>query len=407
MPHFTLRASLTIVALSAPISAWAQAPAAETPPPTDVRAPSGYPRDKSLAVIHKWIQDEYTRVAREEHYRRAEERRKARKLRGEPEIDEGLSDDVISVYARADIMPVADWSQLATRCRDELRSEKADERKAAILIAWDLSEIVRSHEKDMAIKVPADLGDACRALLKDPDSSVRQSAAGIVSRIKEFEQNADDSEILPLLALLKDDNPQTRRSAAGSLSMIGTSKPDGQGFGKHSPEVVAAMLSLLNDPERMIRTNAFMIIGSTGEAGKAAVPKLIEIAEGKPPITPNDQRAAMFTLGRLGASAAQAVPTLRNLLKSSDESTRMRAITALRTMGPTARDAVPDLIGMLENPDSTTRSMVTRAIGGIGPDAAAAVPRLLRNAARRTGPRGFGERRDGARRDRPRRARRC
>lgn len=101
----------------------------------------------------------------------------------------------------------------------------------------------------------------------------------------------------------------------------------------------------------------------------------------------NDARtrqSAVRRLGRLGPSAAPAVPDLIACLTDSDHNVREAAAKAIGRLGPQARAAFPALLEALYDPDVTVRNVAARAFFELQPDPASAIPALVANI--RAGP---------------------
>jgi HEAT repeat protein len=85
-------------------------------------------------------------------------------------------------------------------------------------------------------------------------------------------------------------------------------------------------------------------------------------------------------IGKLGASAAEAIPELVRGMHDTDKEVRFRCAVALRHIGPASTQA---LIGELSNKDAAVRSLAAYEIGDMFPWQMAARPALV-NALRDT-----------------------
>jgi hypothetical protein len=95
---------------------------------------------------------------------------------------------------------------------------------------------------------------------------------------------------------------------------------------------------------------------------------------------------ALRTIKSLGATEAEAVPALIELLGSDNYWIRSTTVEALGAIGEAASPSLPKLIGILtgdENP--AIRSFAATALGGIGPAAREAIPALVRILHDRSG----------------------
>lgn len=83
---------------------------------------------------------------------------------------------------------------------------------------------------------------------------------------------------------------------------------------------------------------------------------------------------AEVSLRRMGEDA---VPALREVIRTGTEEERYRAVRILGRIGPAAADAVPDLIGLLTGSSLEIPSALATALAGIGAPAEPAVIPLL------------------------------
>jgi HEAT repeat protein len=82
-------------------------------------------------------------------------------------------------------------------------------------------------------------------------------------------------------------------------------------------------------------------------------------------------------LGRLGAAAAVAVPSLTGALSDDDWTIRGAAAASLSRFGGSAAGAVGALLELLDDPEERVRAAAAAALGAIGPVTAEVVPALL------------------------------
>lgn len=90
-----------------------------------------------------------------------------------------------------------------------------------------------------------------------------------------------------------------------------------------------------------------------------------------------EQRDAVYQLGRLRDRASVAVPTLIFLLKNPDGKLRMHAALALWRITEQTEFAVPTLTGGLQGESEEVQSLAAVALGEIGSAAKQAVPSLV------------------------------
>jgi HEAT repeat protein len=129
------------------------------------------------------------------------------------------------------------------------------------------------------------------------------------------------------------------------------------------------LLALLSDPNLERRRYATRALGKVPVPPEGAVP----LAEA---LTDEDSLVASQAedaLRHMGASAAPAVPHLRQLLASKNEQHIRQALPVLQAIGPPAAEAVPDLIRLL---DKLPRPSA-EALGAMGPAAVDPLRELL------------------------------
>jgi len=116
-----------------------------------------------------------------------------------------------------------------------------------------------------------------------------------------------------------------------------------------------------------------------------ATAELVAVASNES-IDGRERVKALRTIKSLGATEAEAVPALMELLESDDYGIRSTTVDALGAIGKAASPSVPALIGILtgdENP--AIRSFAASALGRIGPAAREAIPVLIRTLQDRSG----------------------
>lgn len=225
------------------------------------------------------------------------------------------------------------------------------------------------------------------------------------------------SEAAPVLAALLQD---TRRSSADVRCLAA------ELLGKTGAGAEAASTSLtaaLNDPDAHVRNVASAALPKAGVSADVAVPALLELLRREPnPVplralseyreaaepglpmlektladTKLDSEArwnAARTIGKIGAAAASAVPSLVAVLQDPAATVREHAAEALGDIGPPAAEAVQPLAAVLDDPAPRVRRDAVRSLGQIGPPARAVLPSIqkllsdkedmVRTAARNT-----------------------
>jgi HEAT repeat protein len=220
-------------------------------------------------------------------------------------------------------------------------------------------------------------------LLHDPEWLVREAAVRAISKISSDPTasiramiealSADDLEVrrdafaalgykqpeaihaVPYLhpmvdALKRDDNEQ----CYAYIRYLGTFPPDNLEI------VVPAIVEMLHDPDRVVRTAVYEVLGAIGIAAKAAIPELFD---GLLDVDLSVRDAAARAYGKFGVAA---VPTLIGWLRFSDGPAE-----ALVEIGP---DAVRELVEAFHVPQHDVRERISIILGRIGP---AAVQELI------------------------------
>jgi len=232
---------------------------------------------------------------------------------------------------------------------------------------------------------------ALLAAVEDADQSVREAAVQAVAHL-------GPTAVGSLVQLLSHTDKYVRRNATWGLGKLGPAARSG----------MAALCATLHDADPRTASGAAQALGSLGSAAEHAIPALTEAMRGTNVV---QCRLAAKALSQIGAAS---VPTLLTHLKHHDPFVRGEAAVALGWIGPAAAEAVPALLEMVRTgsalparvadalggsglgtplapppePDpgsseETSRLAAVTALGRIGPAAAAALPELLAVAAER------------------------
>lgn len=142
-----------------------------------------------------------------------------------------------------------------------------------------------------------------------------------------------------------------------------------------SIKVVDALKTALSDQELRVRGAAAEALGRIGNSAAEAVPPILQLLERE---TDEMGRArCVFALGRAGSNAALAVPVLLDLLRGDNTHAYDTALWALAEIGIYTHEIVAEIAKGLDRELSDQRWVAAKALGLIGSDATDAVPRLV------------------------------
>lgn len=258
----------------------------------------------------------------------------------------------------------------------------------------------------------ADAAPALADLLAGPETEFRQAAAEALVRLGTAARPA----VPALIRALSDWSPPVRRSAALALGAVGAGAAHG----------VPGLLGLLADWDDGAREAAVAALGGIGEPAVPLLAQLLQerdltragertrfreevdrlwrrldesgshpppdkswrhlawaAREGLRERTEVVRQAAAKALGRVGPSAAPAVPALAQALSDESPLVRLAAARALGEVGPGARAALPPLVAVLVNGTGEVRKAAAEALPRIdgdwcgGAEAAAVLPALV------------------------------
>lgn len=189
----------------------------------------------------------------------------------------------------------------------------------------------------------------CRGL-KDADPRTATGAAQALGNI-----GSEAAESVPALTeAMRGTNIVLCRLAAKALSQIGA-------------PALASLIAHLQHSDPFVRGEAALALGWMGPAARSAVPFLGQVVRGKPTRSLDDTPPPTAKIGRstiaedvsdsitpLGASTAES--------SSPEETCRVYAAQALGRMGATAVNAIPDLCHVSETGPGTLRHAAKHAL---------------------------------------------
>lgn len=140
---------------------------------------------------------------------------------------------------------------------------------------------------------------------------------------------------------------------------------------------LAEMLSVEkpSDTDAMIRDDVIQTLGRIGPSAAEAVPALVRAMEkpGKYGV-----RSILETLDRIGSAARAAAPAVCRVLKSGSDNERAAAAQTLGALRASGTETVAALVAALRDPSEHVRLKAVYALDSLGPAAKAAVPELRR-----------------------------
>ncbi len=184
-----------------------------------------------------------------------------------------------------------------------------------------------------------------------------------------LEKNGTDA--MPVLSEIYKNSPGEARSEVRWTAL--------ELLGKKSPlpvEAQSTMLRGVNDPDPHVRSVAIAAVSKAGIPAENAVPMLKELLRSEHSVV------AARALSEFRAAAAPALPELVAAMHDEKLPTEARwnAARTIGKIGPNAVSAVQDLIDEMDDPADTLREHAAEAIGDIGPTAAELGVPALRKA---------------------------
>jgi HEAT repeat protein len=209
-----------------------------------------------------------------------------------------------------------------------------------------------------------DVGEV-KKMLQASGVDLRKVTASPVAAEGELVETAD---IFALIKCLEHRDARQRIESAHRLAELG---PQAQ-------PAAHALLKALHDKEALVRRSAALALGRLGPNSRMEVRKAVFET-----IRDNDasvRLAALEALASLGAPEPTELPTLLSMLHSAIERHQLQSCAPiarlLSLMGPRAQDAVPDLRELVKTEDRSARTAALLALSKIGSAARDAIPEL-------------------------------
>jgi HEAT repeat protein len=165
--------------------------------------------------------------------------------------------------------------------------------------------------------------------LKSGDMETRKTALVAIAHIGEIDPEAHLA-IPVLIEALKDEDFEVRLGCARALCIIG-----------EADSAIPFLIEASRDRDNEARLKAISMLGSAKNQVKIATLRLSELLDDDA----NDVRlGAMWSLGKIGSGAVEALPRLASKISAKDDRQSRIAICAMRDIGPSA---VPFLLNKI------------------------------------------------------------
>jgi HEAT repeat protein len=204
------------------------------------------------------------------------------------------------------------------------------------------------------------------ALTGDKEPKVRAAAATAVTKL---DRPLGYTALKELIDALKDSSPVVRAAAAEALAQFSRSDPE------VAKDHVPALAECLKDKDASVRIQSAYVLGRMGSTAAPAVPGLTSALSAEK--DPSVRKEFVKALSAIGPKAAESAPALLLALHDSNAEVRQSAAIALGRVGPDAAAVLPDLLRAAHDPDQSVRCLAIHAIGSLGKPAASAVPELI------------------------------
>ncbi len=308
-----------------------------------------------------------------------------------------------TVRARAIIAVAAldiDSDQLATIVKQSMSDSDAIVRSKAmsVIVRWPdvVKQMIKELESALRDPHPAVRASACEAiavaeekavaaiddlifLLEDDDDTVRlqainaigkigPSANAAVPKLIELLGHEDESLVLTAASTLRTFGSAAQSAAPALWQMLSRDQAPFRmaaietfaKLGLKEEEIASVVQKGLEDNDWSVRKSATSIVGSTGKAATAFVPKLLELLGSSV-----DRDSVRDALRQIEAVDKSLLPLMLDALKSDDSSKRYYAIFFLGKLGPDAKEALPELKRLLSEREFRGRGILERTIQSI------------------------------------------
>ena len=216
-----------------------------------------------------------------------------------------------------------------------LSNELSQLRYKQSLSAEQFSELMRLRGEIGTLRLEA---ANVKAVKESSRESVNQAEwATWVSAVRS--KGVRPTDVPYLIQAMTNGTPAIRLEATKTLRLIGlelrnntnmTAESEVE-WRRASEEAVPNLLSILADPDVLLRANAAITLGFLGEQSGLVVPALVNaLGDAEPRVT----QSAAKALGRFENQARSAVPELLRVSAGNDDGLRKAALSALRQIAP-------------------------------------------------------------------------
>jgi HEAT repeat protein len=298
-------------------------------------------------------------------------------------IGEPATDPLLALAAEGD----GQRSLRAIEVLGEMGPDSSDRRIQALVAAFQTGNL------DIRIRAAAALSSCGRpavpALIK-----LLKTDGGMISKAL-GEMGTDALDAIPTLVEKIAESPNGDSTSANAIGRIGGTTELVKALDVEparysillaiqrqfaTSEVIPVVLRILQTDRRNdVRRAATWVLGRMRSGAAEAVPTLHQLLD-EPTTSEEDIRNEVVSaLGQIGPAANSTVPTLVKLIQSDEpDYLRNSAALALATIDPHHALVVPSLIEIFTHGSYVDRSRAAGALRALGPAAAPAVPTLVR-----------------------------
>ena len=197
--------------------------------------------------------------------------------------------------------------------------------------------------------------------LTDADAGVRRMAAYSLSVIQSHRLEGEDVQKALIRAV---HDPAARFNAARAIARTD--------FGPAARDAAAALTSVLGSSDVETRECIARSLGSLGPDCDAAREALLGL------LSDGDRRVGVCSASVLARWGKPSIPSLGQLSREGDQTTRLMAVFAFGEMDPPVADAVLYLVDALSDAAGEVRLEAAHSLAAIGRRAEPAIPALTR-----------------------------